>query len=53
MENFSWWHRISPRRSKLKKDKERAERQARGDVRDHEPTIPSPPSGKGDHDKRW
>jgi hypothetical protein len=53
VENFSWWQRISPRRSKLKKDKESAERQARDDARDHAPTIPSPPSGKGDHDKGW
>jgi protein phosphatase 2C-like protein len=53
VENFSWWQRISPRRSKLKKDKESAERQARDNARDHAPTIPSPPSGKGDHDKGW
>jgi hypothetical protein len=53
VDNRSWLQRLSPRRSRVKKDKERAGRHARDDARDHEPTMPSPPSGKGDHDKRW
>jgi Protein phosphatase 2C len=52
-DNRSWLQRISPFRSRVKKEKERAGRHARDDARDHEPTIPSSPSGKGDHDKRW